>query len=116
MKKLFIPFLLIVLFTFSCSNHDKLVYKDKSAPIEKRVDDLIARMTIEEKVAQTLAVWLMVGKDGGFSPDSAKKYALHGLGSLHRRYLAQPYEEAYKIYGFKAYFFIINFNLFYFKW
>lgn len=96
MKKIFIPYLLIVLFSFSCSNHDKLVYKDKSARIEKRVDDLIARMTIEEKVAQTLAVWLMVGKDGGFSPDSAKKYALNGLGSLHRRYLAQTYEEGAK--------------------
>ena len=32
-------------------------YKDASLPIERRVADLLARMTLEEKVAQTLAVW-----------------------------------------------------------
>ncbi len=31
---------------------EKLLYLDSSQPIEKRVDDLISRMTIEEKVAQ----------------------------------------------------------------
>ncbi|MCK9618438.1 MAG: glycoside hydrolase family 3 C-terminal domain-containing protein [Lentimicrobiaceae bacterium] len=94
MKKLLIYLLLFVLFPFSCSNRDKLVYKDKNAKIEARVEDLICRMTVEEKVAQTLAVWRMVGYDGKFSPDSAKKYALHGLGSLYRTYLGQTYEEA----------------------
>jgi beta-glucosidase len=29
------------------------VYKDKNAPIEKRIDDLLQRMTLEEKVMQT---------------------------------------------------------------
>jgi beta-glucosidase len=29
------------------------VYKDKNAPIEKRIDDLLQRMTLEEKVLQT---------------------------------------------------------------
>ena len=32
-------------------------YKDGSLPVEKRVADLLGRMTLEEKVAQTLAVW-----------------------------------------------------------
>ena len=36
----------------------------------------------------------MLGLDGAFSADSAKKYALQGLGALHRRYLDQTHEEA----------------------
>jgi beta-glucosidase len=33
------------------------VYKDPSAPVEARVEDLLARMTLEEKIAQITAVW-----------------------------------------------------------
>jgi len=55
MNKLSILFLFFVL--LSCSNHDKLVYKDKNAQVEKRVEDLIGRMTIEEKVAQTIGAY-----------------------------------------------------------
>ncbi len=32
----------------------ELPYKDPSLPIEKRVDDLVARMTLEEKVSQMM--------------------------------------------------------------
>ncbi|HAF15603.1 MAG TPA: glucan 1,4-alpha-glucosidase, partial [Blastocatellia bacterium] len=32
----------------------KLTYKDTSLPIEKRVDDLVSRMTLEEKVSQMM--------------------------------------------------------------
>ena len=38
--------------TCSCSHDKKEIYKDPSAPIEKRIDDLLSRMTIEEKVGQ----------------------------------------------------------------
>ena len=41
--------------THSLSSKDKksiLLYKDAKAPIEKRIDDLISRMTLEEKVLQ----------------------------------------------------------------
>jgi beta-glucosidase len=34
-----------------------LVYKDPSAPVDSRVNDLLARMTLEEKVAQLLTLW-----------------------------------------------------------
>ncbi|MDE2630499.1 MAG: hypothetical protein KGM97_05865, partial [Alphaproteobacteria bacterium] len=34
-----------------------VLYKDASAPVEARVKDLLSRMTLEEKVAQMLAVW-----------------------------------------------------------
>ncbi len=35
-------------------HHDNLPFQDPSLPIEQRVADLIARMTLEEKVSQTL--------------------------------------------------------------
>jgi beta-glucosidase len=33
-------------------------YRDPDEPIDKRVSDLIARMTLEEKVAQLRSLWL----------------------------------------------------------
>jgi beta-glucosidase len=39
-------------------------YKDPHAPVEARVEDLLARMTLEEKVAQMMSVW--EGKAGLF--------------------------------------------------
>ena len=44
--------LISVFMTASCSNDDNPVYKDASAPVEKRVEDLLGRMTLEEKVGQ----------------------------------------------------------------
>lgn len=32
-------------------------YKDSNAPVEARVEDLLERMTLEEKVAQMLSIW-----------------------------------------------------------
>ena len=37
------------------SSQQKPAYQDPSAPIERRVDDLISRMTLEEKVAQMMS-------------------------------------------------------------
>ena len=34
-----------------------MTYRDRSASVEDRVKDLISRMTLEEKVAQTLCIW-----------------------------------------------------------
>lgn len=36
----------------ACSNSGEVLYKDASAPVEKRVDDLLSRMTLHEKVMQ----------------------------------------------------------------
>lgn len=51
MKKLFS---LVTIFCALVSCSDKEVYKDPNAPIEKRVDDLLGRMTVNEKVGQLL--------------------------------------------------------------
>src|SRR5688572_14293215 len=33
------------------------IYKDSNQPIDRRVEDLLSRMTLEEKVAQMISVW-----------------------------------------------------------
>ncbi|RJF90839.1 glycoside hydrolase family 3 N-terminal domain-containing protein [Sphingomonas cavernae] len=64
------------------------LYKNARAPVEARVDDLLKRMTLEEKVAQLLAVWQ--GKpevlDANLQFDPAKMSARypHGLGQFTR--------------------------------
>ena len=54
-KKVLIVGLCLLGVTHSLSSKDKKsipLYKDAKAPIEKRIDDLISRMTLEEKVLQ----------------------------------------------------------------
>jgi beta-glucosidase len=65
-----------------------MVYRDPKAPIEARVRDLLARMTLEEKVAQLLCLWLgksaILGKDEAFSPEKAKAAIPFGIGQMAR--------------------------------
>ncbi|MEM9930712.1 MAG: glycoside hydrolase family 3 N-terminal domain-containing protein, partial [Bacteroidota bacterium] len=67
---------------------DDAVYRDASQSVEARIEDLIARMTVEEKVAQVTAVWndkrRMDNEDYSFNPDSAKLLMPHGIGHLTR--------------------------------
>ena len=47
--------LICMLFSFSvisCRESDELIYRDPDQPLEKRVEDLLSRMTLEEKVGQ----------------------------------------------------------------
>jgi beta-glucosidase len=63
-------------------------YKDASLPIERRVADLLSRMTLEEKVAQTLAVWQqkrqLVDANGVFDPAKAGSVLQYGIGQITR--------------------------------
>ena len=52
MKTLHIIFLLLITRSLSAIAQPKPVYKDKNAPVERRVDDLLKRMTLEEKILQ----------------------------------------------------------------
>jgi beta-glucosidase len=67
---------------------EKPVYKDASRPVEERVRDLLARMTLEEKVAQTLAVWKgkerITDEQGGFAPEKAAAVLGNGIGQIAR--------------------------------
>ncbi len=44
--------MLLFLLPLSASAQDSLIYKDPNLPIDVRVNDLVSRMTLEEKVSQ----------------------------------------------------------------
>ena len=66
----------------------KPLYKDPAQPVDARVQDLLSRMTIEEKAAQLIGIWLTKAKiqtpEGEFSPEEASKNFPHGLGQVSR--------------------------------
>ena len=51
-KKISLVLALITAMLFSSYKQENPLYKDAKQPIEKRIDDLLARMTLEEKVMQ----------------------------------------------------------------
>lgn len=70
-------------------------YRDASQPIEARVDDLLSRMTLDEKVAQLHALWLYLSEDGAHElridpftgaggSDAVGRLLEHGLGQITR--------------------------------
>jgi beta-glucosidase len=69
------------------SKKKSITYKDASLPVRERVKDLLKRMTIEEKTAQLMGLW--VGGVEDFNPeifdDQAKAKEIFGKGchSIH---------------------------------
>jgi beta-glucosidase len=68
----------------------RLPYRDARLPVERRVDDLLGRMTLEEKVAQMLSFWQQ-GKASITDPASARFTAARaprwfrvGIGRIER--------------------------------
>ncbi len=66
-------------------------YKNPRLPAEKRVKDLLARMTLEEKAAQMMCVWQekstkLIDADGSFDLEKAKAAFKkgHGIGQVGR--------------------------------
>jgi beta-glucosidase len=60
-------------------------YKNPATPIEKRVEDLLSRMTLEEKAAQMMCVWqkkaeTLLDAQGNFDLQKAKASFGHGHG------------------------------------
>jgi beta-glucosidase len=64
------------------------IYKDPRQPVERRVEDLLSRMTLDEKVAQLETVWESKAKlqtaDGDFSPELASRNFPNGIGGFAR--------------------------------
>ncbi|WP_377701794.1 glycoside hydrolase family 3 N-terminal domain-containing protein [Pseudoduganella sp. UC29_71] len=64
------------------------LYKNPSAPVARRVQDLLGRMTLEEKIEQMQCVWQDKKKiedaSGNFSPEKASQLHPHGVGMLGR--------------------------------
>src|ERR1043165_5152988 len=57
MKKLATTFLILILLLIDLQAplaQEKLPYQNPSLPIAKRVDDLVSRMTLEEKISQMM--------------------------------------------------------------
>ena len=62
-----------------------MVYKDPTQPIQHRIEDLISRMTVEEKVAQLASSYLDRVTDGGEFSEAKMAKAVEdlGIGLLH---------------------------------
>lgn len=61
------------------------LYKDPSQPIEARVEDLLARMTLDEKVAQLGSAWVFeIAPGGAVSEEQAASRLGKGIGQITR--------------------------------
>lgn len=70
-------------------------YKNPRLPVERRVADLLGRMTLEEKVAQLVCLWAQRPQTGpqadfsadrgDFSPERARAVMPHGVGQIARQ-------------------------------
>ena len=80
--------LVLPLILLAAAPADRPLYRDPSQPVERRVADLLGRMTLEEKVAQTLALWKrkerITDEDGRFAPAKAGDVLARGIGQLSR--------------------------------
>jgi len=80
--------LLVLLLTVASAQERVPPYKDPRLSVEQRVADLLSRMTLEEKVAQTQALWqkkaLIMDEKGQFAPAKAAAVLRHGMGQITR--------------------------------
>src|ERR1700758_2084160 len=63
-------------------------YRNSTLPTARRVDDLLARMTLEEKVAQMMCLWSakkqITDAKGRFDPAKAPEWFRVGIGRIER--------------------------------
>ncbi len=83
------------------TENKKHPYWNPDLPVELRVQDLLSRMTLEEKVAQMLCVWqskcgTFFDEKGHFNPQSSKLNLQNGLGQIGRLSDAAGGLTAYK--------------------
>jgi beta-glucosidase len=76
------------MFTATLQNN-QLPYRNPRLPLDQRVADLLSRMTLEEKIAQTETIWVsnqfksFADDKGNFSPDQKTRELLKfGLGQF----------------------------------
>ncbi len=60
-------------------------YKDSARPLDERVEDLLAQMTLDEKIAQLGCLWsTSLVQDDTFDPDLVAAKMPHGMGQVTR--------------------------------
>jgi beta-glucosidase len=80
------------------------VYRDPNAPIDQRVEDLLGRMTLDEKIAQLTCVWTrkteLLDAAGNFDPARARALYPAGIGQFARpsdlKGGGDPYEHPFR--------------------
>ena len=82
--------LFVSLLVFSCQQNEELAFKDANLPIDQRVDDLVLRMTLQEKVAQLQAIFisdtLEFDSEGNILlSESDKEKLIHGAGRVRSK-------------------------------
>src|SRR5258706_13487146 len=66
-------------------NDTSLPYRNSALPVAQRVADLLARMTLDEKVAQLGSIWLKdVLNEPDFAPEKAPAWLKNGIGQVVR--------------------------------
>src|ERR1700676_983435 len=96
MKKKNTSILVLLMMTFCSFNNPRLPvtppYKNAALPVEKRVADLLSRMTVAEKIKQLDMYWghevaNMNGHEAVSMSDSARiNIGTQGIGSVHDLY------------------------------
>ena len=88
-------FLILALMAPAVYGQDVPPYRNSSLPIDQRIDDLLSRMTLEEKVAQLESAWenpqfhkdagtMFTDEKGNFLPDRAAILLKNGIGEISR--------------------------------
>jgi beta-glucosidase len=82
-------------FGFKASRAQEADYRNPNQSLERRIADLLSRMTIEEKAAQLQTLWVRkpqqrrpngnFGDRGDFSPEEAAIVMKHGIGEIARQ-------------------------------
>ena len=96
MKRFLLFFAFCVISSITVSAQKKFPYQDASLPVDQRVDDLIGRMTLEEKIGQlrcTLAwdYYSIQGKNVVPSEKFKKDIREGNIGMLWATYRADPW-------------------------
>jgi beta-glucosidase len=66
-------------------NQKKASYQDRTRSVEERVSDLMARMTLDEKLAQLSGIWVFeLLENSAFSEEKAQPLIGGGIGQISR--------------------------------
>ena len=78
----------VVISTTALAAEPRPLYKDPKAGVDQRVDDLLSRMTLPEKIAQITAVWTqkpqIFNAKGDVDPAKIAKVFPNGIGQFSR--------------------------------